>query len=148
MQRKLEIMPLIEQVRDEFKVPIVYISHAIEEVVRLATTIVVIDAGRVKAIGSPGEVFGRVSAHSAEERFDRASVLTMKVVGANAAYGLTELQHPSGTVWLAGPAAVSYTHLDVYKRQIQDGEKDSIKTVRGSGTRLMETFAGDDLNQS
>jgi molybdate transport system ATP-binding protein len=104
MQRKLEIMPLIEQVRDEFKVPIVYISHAIEEVVRLATTIVVIDAGRVKAIGSPGEVFGRVSAHSAEERFDRASVLTMKVVGANAAYGLTELQHPSGTVWLAGPA--------------------------------------------
>jgi len=31
MQRKLEIMPLIEQVRDEFKVPIVYISHAIEK---------------------------------------------------------------------------------------------------------------------
>jgi molybdate transport system ATP-binding protein len=104
MQRKLEIMPLIEQVRDEFKVPIVYISHAIEEVVRLATTIVVIDAGRVKAVGSPGEVFGQVAAHSAEERFDRASVLTMTVAGANAAYGLTELKHPSGIVWLAGPA--------------------------------------------
>jgi len=28
----------------------------------------------------------------------------MKVVGANEAYGLTELKHPSGTVWLAGPA--------------------------------------------
>ena len=104
MRRKLEIMPLIEQVRDEFKVPIVYISHAIEEVIRLATTIVVIDAGRVKAIGSPGEVFGRVEAHAAEERFDRASVLTMRVVGENAAYGLTQLKHPSGTVWLAGPA--------------------------------------------
>ena len=34
------------------------------------------------------------------------------------------------------------------KALIQDGEKDPIKTVRGSGTRLMETFAGDDLNQS
>ena len=34
------------------------------------------------------------------------------------------------------------------KALIQDGEKDSIKTVRGPGTRLMETFAGDDLNQS
>ena len=33
MRRKLEIMPLIERIRDEFKVPIVYISHAIEEVV-------------------------------------------------------------------------------------------------------------------
>lgn len=105
MQRKLEIMPLIEQIRDEYKVPIVYVSHAIEEVVRLAATIVVIDAGRVKAIGSPGDVFGRVAAHAVgEERFDRASVLTMSVVGANAAYGLTQLKHPSGIVWLAGPA--------------------------------------------
>jgi len=104
MQRKLEILPLIEQVRDEFRVPIVYVSHAIEEVVRLATTIVVIDAGRVRAVGSPGEVFGQVAAHAAEERFDRASVLTMRVSGANAAYGLTELKHSSGTVWLAGPA--------------------------------------------
>jgi molybdate transport system ATP-binding protein len=100
-QRKLEIMPLIEQIRDEFKVPIVYISHAIDEVVRLAATIVVIDAGRVKTIGQPSEVFG---AHPAEERFDRVSVLTVKVSGANAAYGLTELRHSSGTVWLAGPA--------------------------------------------
>ena len=104
MQRKLEILPLIEQIRDEFKVPIVYVSHAIEEVVRLASTIVVIDAGRVRAVGSPDEVFGRVPDHAAQERFDRASVLTIKVFGMNAAYGLTELKHPSGTVWLAGPA--------------------------------------------
>ncbi|QBR71374.1 molybdenum ABC transporter ATP-binding protein [Beijerinckiaceae bacterium] len=104
MRRKLEIMPLIEQVRDEFKIPIVYISHAIEEVVRLATTIVVIDAGRVKAIGTPDEVFGRAATHSGEERFNRSSVLTMKISGTDAAYGLTELNHPAGTVWLAGPA--------------------------------------------
>ncbi len=40
-------------------------------------------------------------------------------------------------------------HMDqLRKALIQDGEKDSTKTVRGSGTRLMETFAGDDLNQS
>jgi molybdate transport system ATP-binding protein len=101
LQRKLEIMALIEQVRDEFKVPIVYISHAIDEVVQLAATIVVIDAGRVKAIGRPGDVFGKVGAHSADERFNRISVLTMKVVGVNAAYDLAELKHSSGTVWLA-----------------------------------------------
>lgn len=34
------------------------------------------------------------------------------------------------------------------KALVQVGEKDLIKTVRGSGTRLLETFAGDDLNQS
>jgi molybdate transport system ATP-binding protein len=104
MERKLEIMPLIEHVRDEFKVPIVYVSHAIEEVVRLASSIVIMETGQVKAAGGPGEVFGSSAAHSLEDRFDRSSVLTVKVRGENMAYGLTELRHPSGTIWLAGPA--------------------------------------------
>ncbi len=104
MSRKLEIMPLIERVRDEFKVPIVYVSHAVEEVVRLAACVVLIDAGRVKAIGDPAEVFGTMASQTAEDRFDRSTVLTTTVRGENAAVGLTELEHPSGTVWLAGPA--------------------------------------------
>ena len=104
MERKLEILPLIERLRAEFAVPIVYVSHAIEEVARLANRIVVLDAGRVKAIGSPGEVFGPLGGDSGRSRFDRVSVLTMKVCGANTAYDLTELKHPSGTVWLAGQA--------------------------------------------
>lgn len=104
MQRKLEIMPLIEQVRDEFKIPIVYISHAIEEVIRLAACVVVLDAGRVKSVGDPGEVFGSMMSQIAEGRFGRSSVLTATVCGENPALGLTELKHPSGTVWIAGPA--------------------------------------------
>jgi molybdate transport system ATP-binding protein len=104
MERKLEILPLIERIRDEFRVPMVYVSHAIEEVVRLADLIVVIDAGKVKATGGPGEVFSAAAAQSEEARFDRSSVLTVKVAGENAAYGLTELKHPSGVIWLGGPA--------------------------------------------
>ena len=104
IQRKLEIMTLIEQIRDAFNLPAIYVSHAIDEVVRLAVTIVVIEAGRVKAIGRAGEVFGGARARAAEERFDRVSVLTMTVAGVLPDYGLTELKHPSGTVWLAGPA--------------------------------------------
>ncbi len=103
MARKLEIMPLIERIRDDFKVPIVYVSHAVEEVVRLASVIVLLEGGRVKAIGSPNEVFG-AAAHSLEDRFDRSSALTAVVGGADSAYGLTQLKHPAGTVWLAGPA--------------------------------------------
>ena len=66
--------------------------------------VVVLEAGKVKAIGPPGEVFGTFAGETAESRFDRSSVLTMKVRGTNEAYGLTELAHPAGTVWLAGPA--------------------------------------------
>jgi molybdate transport system ATP-binding protein len=107
MERKLEILQLIERLRDEFAVPIVYVSHAIEEVARLANFIVVLDAGRVRATGGPGVVFAALGRDSPWPRFDRISVLSMKVCGENAAYGLTELKHPAGTVWLAGPAGPS-----------------------------------------
>ncbi len=106
MARKLEIMPLIERIRDEFKVPIVYVSHAVEEVMRLAASVVVLEAGKVKAIGDPNEVFGP-PAGSLEDRFDRSSVLTVTVGSEDAAYGLTQLKHPAGTIWLAGPAGAA-----------------------------------------
>ena len=97
MARKLEIMPLIERIRDEFKVPIVYVSHAVEEVMRLAAVVVVLEGGKVKAIGEPNEVFG-APVGSLEDRFDRSSVLTVTVGAENAAYGLTQLKHPAGTI--------------------------------------------------
>jgi molybdate transport system ATP-binding protein len=104
MERKLEILPLIERLRDEFEIPIVYVSHAVEEVVRLAAMVVMIEEGKVKAIGPPGEVFDTLPGEAAEDRFDLASVLTVKVRGTDEDYGLTELVHPAGTIWLAGRA--------------------------------------------
>jgi len=102
MPRRLEILPLIETLRDEFKIPIVYVSHAVEEVVRLAAWVIVLDKGRVTGQGDPAEVLP--SAASEDPRFGGASVLTMRVGKRDAAYGLTELLHPSGTIWIAGPA--------------------------------------------
>lgn len=114
-ERKLEILPLIERLRDEFDIPMVYVSHAMDEVARLATRVVVLEAGTVKAIGTPSEIFGTLSSLTGETRFERSSVLTMTVCGENATYGLTELKHPSGRVWLAGPAGAvgSVVHITV-----------------------------------
>lgn len=56
--RRDEIMTLIEQVRDEFSVPIVFITHNLEEVRRLASRVVRIVAGRVISVGTPAEVLG------------------------------------------------------------------------------------------
>src|SRR6185295_18647990 len=49
--RKAEILPYIEKLRDESEIPIVYVSHAVAEVARLAATIVVLADGRVEATG-------------------------------------------------------------------------------------------------
>jgi len=104
LQRRLEILPLIERLRDEFHIPIVYVSHALEEVVRLAARVVVLQNGRVKAIGDPTEVFGPAAVQAAQSRFERSTVVPMQVGGQDAPYGLTELLHPSGTIWLTGAA--------------------------------------------
>jgi molybdate transport system ATP-binding protein len=54
--RKQDIMQLIERTRDEFRVPIIYVSHALDEVRRLASEVVVLRDGRVTACGTPAEV--------------------------------------------------------------------------------------------
>jgi molybdate transport system ATP-binding protein len=56
---KEEILPYLERLRDEARVPILYVSHAIDEVIRLADEVVVMAAGRVIAHGNVFEVFAR-----------------------------------------------------------------------------------------
>jgi molybdate transport system ATP-binding protein len=48
---KHEILPFLVRLRDEAKVPMVYVSHTAAEVRRIATTVLRIDAGRVTASG-------------------------------------------------------------------------------------------------
>jgi molybdate transport system ATP-binding protein len=54
--RKQEIMLLIERTRDQFRVPIIYVSHAQDEVRRLAVKVVVLNEGKVTACGAPAEI--------------------------------------------------------------------------------------------
>lgn len=57
-ERKAEIMPYFERLRDEVSVPILYVSHSAAEVARLATTVVALQDGRVLRQGSATEVLG------------------------------------------------------------------------------------------
>ncbi|WP_139976456.1 MULTISPECIES: molybdenum ABC transporter ATP-binding protein [Brucella/Ochrobactrum group] len=60
--RRQEILPFIERLRDESHVPIVYVSHEIDEVARLADEIVLLSAGRVMASGAAADVFPLIDA--------------------------------------------------------------------------------------
>jgi molybdate transport system ATP-binding protein len=58
--RKAEILPYIERLRDEAGIPIVYVSHSVSEVVRLATWVVVMADGKVAAAGPPRDLMSRL----------------------------------------------------------------------------------------
>jgi molybdate transport system ATP-binding protein len=54
--RKNEILPLIEHVRDRFAVPIIYVTHSAREVARLAAHVIVLNHGHVAATQAPQDV--------------------------------------------------------------------------------------------
>jgi molybdate transport system ATP-binding protein len=56
---KVEILPHLERMHDELSIPVVYVSHAIGEVMRLADRLVLLDAGRVQAAGTLQELLTR-----------------------------------------------------------------------------------------
>jgi molybdate transport system ATP-binding protein len=71
-QRKAEILPYLERLRDETATPIVYVSHSVSEVARLADRVVMMKDGRVEAVGTPSEVLSLPST----DRRDAGAVLT------------------------------------------------------------------------
>lgn len=54
--RKNEILPLIETVRDTFRIPVLYVTHAPAEVRRLASSVVLVRDGTIIATGTPAEI--------------------------------------------------------------------------------------------
>ena len=58
--RKQEFLPWLERLREELDIPLIYVSHAPDEVARLADHIVVMDAGRAVAQGPLAETLARV----------------------------------------------------------------------------------------
>jgi len=96
--RRNEIMQYIELMRDEVKIPIVYVSHAVEEVVRLADTVVLMSAGEVAAVGTAEEVMGRTDLRPAAGTFEGGAVIDARVVGQDMQYDLATLAFDGGTL--------------------------------------------------
>ncbi|HET9068708.1 MAG TPA: molybdenum ABC transporter ATP-binding protein [Amaricoccus sp.] len=95
--RKAEILPYIERLRDEAEIPIVYVSHAVAEVARLATDVVVLAAGRVTASGPAAEVLARLDLATPEERDETAALIEAVLEEEDAAFALSVLRSAGGT---------------------------------------------------
>jgi len=109
--RRAEILPYLERLRDGLNLPMVYVSHQVEEVVRLATTLVILEDGRVAAAGPVAEVMGRAGVPDLLGRTEAGALLPARVAGRDAAWGLTLLRTPAGTLSAPDIAAPLGTEL-------------------------------------
>jgi molybdate transport system ATP-binding protein len=92
--RKAEILPYIERLRDELALPIVYVSHALDEVLRLAATLVVLDGGRAVAAGGIDEVLQMPAVTHLFPVAEVGSMVHCTVRAHDDGFGLTMLAAP------------------------------------------------------
>lgn len=89
--RRAEILPYLARLHETLRLPILYVTHALDEVAWLADTVVLLDAGRVVAAGPVAEVAARADLPLAL-RDDAAAVLLARVAAHDPARGLTRLE--------------------------------------------------------
>ncbi len=96
--RKNEILQYIELMRDEVQTPMIYVSHAVEEVVRLADQVVLLAAGKVVAAGDVEDVMGRHDLRPAGGVFEGGAVIDARVAAQDMQYDLATLAFDGGTL--------------------------------------------------
>ncbi|MGH8633094.1 MAG: molybdenum ABC transporter ATP-binding protein [Burkholderiales bacterium] len=96
--RRNEILQYIELMRDEVRIPIVYVSHSVEEVVRLAATVVLMSAGKVAATGDVEEIMGRPDLRAAAGVFEGGTVIDARVTAQDMRYELATLAFDGGNL--------------------------------------------------
>lgn len=94
--RKQDVLPYLERLNRELKLPCLYVSHSIDEVVRLADHIVLIDNGRLVAQGPLQETFARLDIPFAIA--DVGVVIEATVAHHDEQWHLTQLNFRGGSV--------------------------------------------------
>ncbi|MES2947026.1 MAG: molybdenum ABC transporter ATP-binding protein [Pseudomonadota bacterium] len=132
--RRQDILPWLERLRDELKIPMLYVTHSSDEVARLADTLVVLDAGKVKAYGPVSEVLAANNA-STVLGDDTGALLDATVAERDARWQLTRVEFNGGSLWLrdAGHAVGRKVRVRVLARDVsvatQEPQQTSIQNL-------------------
>jgi len=97
--RKAELLPYLERLRDALSIPMIYVSHSMREVARLADHLVLLDRGRVQASGPVTDVTARTELQFSDD--DEAGVVLLaRCAGQDAEFALTQVEFDGGVLWL------------------------------------------------
>ena len=100
-QRKAEILPYLERLHRDLRIPVLYVSHSVDEVARLADRVLLMRDGRIEAQGGVGEILSRTDV-SLGARDDAGVVLDGRVVEHDVAYELSLVRFAGGELWAGG----------------------------------------------
>jgi molybdate transport system ATP-binding protein len=109
LRRKLEILPYLERMHGELAIPIVYVSHAPDEVARLADHLVLLDDGKAVASGPLSETLARVDLPPSFA--DDAGVVLDTILAGHEEDALSRLEFAGGALFVGRRREAVGTHL-------------------------------------
>lgn len=94
--RKAEVLPYLEALNARFCIPIIYVTHDADEVLRLASDVVLLANGKAVVSGPLGTVTSRLDLPAEAETLGLGAILDGRVESHDAARGLTVVATPAG----------------------------------------------------
>lgn len=147
--RRQDILPWLERLRDELRIPMLYVTHASDEVARLADTLVVLDAGRVKACGPVAAVLAATDG-ALLLGDDAGALLQATVSGRDARWQLMQLAFNGGSLWLrdTGHAVGQKVRVRLLARDVSVATQEPQHTSIQNLLRCVVTSIGCDTHPS
>ena len=136
MQRKAEVLPYLERLHEELDIPVLYVSHAPDEVARLADHLILLESGRVLASGPTRELLTRLDLPLAYGD-TAAAIIEAVVTSVEPAY------HLSHAAFSGGEISLLNARLNVGQRvRVRIQARDvSLTLHRQESTSILNIFA-------
>jgi len=97
--RKAEILPYLARLKTALRLPVLYVTHALDEVMQLADSLVLLQSGRVIGAGALSDLAARADLPLAE-RDDAGALISCRVAAHEPGRGLTRLEGAGATFWV------------------------------------------------
>ncbi|WP_104046541.1 molybdenum ABC transporter ATP-binding protein ModC [Vibrio jasicida] len=101
MPRKREVMPFLEELSEQVNIPIVYVTHSLQEILRLAQHLSILDKGRIMTSGKLEEVWASHAMRPWQSFSDHSSLFEGKIATHHDKYALTCVKlAPKACLWV------------------------------------------------
>jgi molybdate transport system ATP-binding protein len=111
-RRRNEVLPYLDRLHAEWSVPIIYVSHNIDEICRLSDHLIVLDRGRVVAEGDLQTMLARIDLPQLGGR-NAGAVLNVTQSRYDSEFDLTLFGFSGGEIWVPGQHHASSTRLRI-----------------------------------
>ncbi|HAU8267612.1 TPA: molybdenum ABC transporter ATP-binding protein ModC [Kluyvera intermedia] len=98
--RKRELLPYLQRMAREINIPVLYVSHSLDEILHLADKVMVLEAGTVKAFGNLEDVWGSSVMNPWLPQEQQSSILKVIVLEHHPHYAMTALALGDQHIWV------------------------------------------------